>query len=245
MSPTRLRLRTPQTVVLPGEGAIQVKVRESPGARTARLRVGPQHPIEIIVPRSMTDAEVATVLADRRDWIAGKLDASRAVAGRALLGLDRPRVVWLAGRSIEVQPDGSRPIARLRDETLRVGGTGPEAARAVERWYRRRAREEICRIAEEEAGRLGVDYRSVIIRDQRTRWGSCSPSGNLGFNWRLVMAPEEVLRYVVVHELCHRQVANHSKRFWQLLEESAPGWRAPAAWLRQHGGELRGYRVSL
>jgi predicted metal-dependent hydrolase len=238
-----LRARATQRIELPSE-VVEVRVRESPRGRTARLRVGPQRPLEIIVPASMDDAEVANVLSERRDWIRRKLDSSRAAAGRASLGLDRPGIVWLAGRPIEIASDGSRPVARLDGEVLRVGGSRPEAARAIERWYRRQARDEIRRVALEEGRRLGIDYRSITVRDQRTRWGSCSPAGNLALNWRLVMAPEAVLRYVMVHELCHRRVANHSKRFWRLLEEASPGWRGPAAWLREHGGELRAYCVN-
>jgi predicted metal-dependent hydrolase len=239
-----LRERTAQQVDLGGETA-DVRVRESGRARTARLRVGPQHPLEIIVPAAMDDVEVAAVLAERRRWIARKLDSSRAVARRSMLGLDRAGIVWLSGRPIETARNGTRPVARLEGKVLRIGGSGSETSRAIERWYRRVAREEIRRVVRQEGERLGIDYRSVTVRDQRTRWGSCSPAGNLGFNWRLVMAPEEVLRYVVVHELCHRRVTNHSRRFWRVLEEASPGWRAPAAWLREHGGELRAYRVSV
>ena len=191
----------------------------------------------------MGDDDVAAALAERSAWIARKLEDSRRANNRARIGLDRPGVVWLDGRPIDTARDGARAVARLDGEVLRVGGSDAEAARAIERWYRRFAREAIQRVASEESQRLGIEFRSVTIRDQRTRWGSCSPAGNLGFNWRLVVAPEAVLRYVVVHELCHRRVANHSKRFWRLLEEAAPGWRSPAAWLREHGGELRAYRV--
>ena len=82
------------------------------------------------------------------------------------------------------------------------------------------------------------------MRDQRTRWGSCSAEANLSFNWRLVLTPPEVLEYVVIHELCHLRVANHTKAFWRLLEAALPGWQGPASWLADHGAELRAYRPS-
>jgi predicted metal-dependent hydrolase len=106
----------------------------------------------------------------------------------------------------------------------------------------RAARELVTMIAEEEAPALGVSYERIAIRDQRSRWGSCSPSGTLSFNWRLVLAPFEVLDYVVVHELCHLREPNHSHRFWRLVGTRRPGWRDQRDWLREHGDELLAFR---
>jgi len=104
------------------------------------------------------------------------------------------------------------------------------------------ARELATMLADEEAEALGVAYRRIVIRDQRTRWGSCSADGTLWFNWRLVLAPFEVLDYVVVHELCHLLVPNHSERFWRLVARRRPGWRRQRDWLSSHGGELLAFR---
>jgi predicted metal-dependent hydrolase len=100
------------------------------------------------------------------------------------------------------------------------------------------AREIVSGLAEEEAERIGVTYARIRIGGQRTLWGSCSPRGTLSFNWRLVLAPLEVLDYVVVHELCHLRVPNHSRRFWELVERHRPRWREQRDWLRGHGPEL-------
>jgi predicted metal-dependent hydrolase len=103
------------------------------------------------------------------------------------------------------------------------------------------ARELISALAEEEAERLAVTYQRIRIGDQRTLWGSCSARGTLSFNWRLVLAPLEVLDYVVVHELCHLREPNHSKRFWKLVEGRRPDWREQRDWLRAYGPELLGF----
>jgi len=100
------------------------------------------------------------------------------------------------------------------------------------------AREIASAIAEDEAGRIGVTFQRIRIGGQRTIWGSCSARGTLSFNWRLVLAPLEVLDYVVVHELCHLRVPNHSRRFWALVEQQRPRWRDQRDWLRVHGPEL-------
>ena len=107
------------------------------------------------------------------------------------------------------------------------------------------ARELVSALAEEEAERLGVEYERIRIGGQRTLWGSCSARGTLSFNWRLVLAPFEVLDYVVVHELCHLRVPNHSRRFWALVERHRPGWREQRDWLREHGPELLAFRPGV
>lgn len=84
----------------------------------------------------------------------------------------------------------------------------------------------------------GGNFNRITIRDQKTRWGSCSAKGTLSFNWRLMLAPPAVLDYVVVHELCHLTHMDHSKAFWALVESVCPDYRAHRKWLKEHGHEL-------
>ncbi len=125
-----------------------------------------------------------------------------------------------------------------RERARQVPRLGLEAGAVSEMEARRAARELVTMVAEEEAEALGVSFSRIEVRGQRTRWGSCSARGTLSFNWRLVLAPFEVLDYVVVHELCHLREPNHSPRFWRLVAERRPGWRAQRDWLRAHGAEL-------
>ena len=87
---------------------------------------------------------------------------------------------------------------------------------------------------------IGVSYGRITIRNQRSRWGSCSSKGNLNFNWRLILAPGEVLDYVVVHELAHRREMNHSERFWRLVENILPDYQRQRRWLKENGETLMG-----
>lgn len=128
-------------------------------------------------------------------------------------------------------------LARTREPRL-------ELERMTELEGRRRARRSVTAVAETEAPRLGVSCGRIAIRDQRTRWGSCSPRGTLSFNWRLVLAPHAVLDYVVVHELCHLREPNHSARFWRLVDTVRPGYREQRRWLVEHGWELQEYTAT-
>jgi predicted metal-dependent hydrolase len=110
---------------------------------------------------------------------------------------------------------------------------------AVEGWYRRQARTEVALRLDAAVARAGRSYTTLQIRGQRTRWASCSTSGAMSFNWRLLLAPAEVLDYVIEHEVAHLDVQDHSERFWRLLASRSPRWREHEAWLRRHGHALR------
>ncbi|MEZ5098428.1 MAG: SprT family zinc-dependent metalloprotease [Thermoleophilia bacterium] len=230
--PARLVPLADETLVVP--------VRRSPRARRLRLVVRPDASVEVVAPRRASGADVDALLAAHRDWLERTLARARARAV-PLLGL--AGALWLGGERVpHVERLGARASARLRGDAVQVVGPGSEErAAALGRWYRAEAREAVERAIAEEGDRLGLAPTSLAIRDTRSRWGSCSARGTLSFSWRLVVAPPPVLRYVVVHELCHLRELNHSPRFWRLLDEAAPGWRRDAAWLRRHGEELLRY----
>jgi predicted metal-dependent hydrolase len=226
--------------IVVGDETFLAVVRESARTRRMRLVVRTGRPIEVTVPRRTSVRALRQFLSDNSDWLADTVAKSRRT--RPLLGLAQPGTVWLAGERLAiVRGGGVKPVANRSGATLRVSGPPGELAGAIGRWYRREARERIEASVERESARLGIPYERVSIRDQRTRWGSCSTRGTLSFSWRLVLAPPEVLGYVVTHELLHVRQPNHSRAFWGLLDAHRPGWREEAAWLRRHGHELLGY----
>lgn len=107
---------------------------------------------------------------------------------------------------------------------------------------RTRLQQEGCRKIPERtayfAEKIGVSYGRITLRQQKTRWGSCSANGNLNFNWLLILAPPEVLDYVVVHELCHRRQMNHSQAFWNEVSAVLPGYKEQKKWLKDNGWKL-------
>jgi hypothetical protein len=221
---------------------VVVQVRESRRARTMRLVVAPGRPPEVVVPIRSRRA-VDEFLRSNQRWLADKLAALQALDQQPRVLPGRPGVVCVAGEPVPVvhNPAG-RSHAALDGGRLVVSGAQSDAGACVDRWYRREARRRLAEAAELHAPGLGVEVAAISVRDQRTRWGSCSRNGRLSFSWRLVLAPSPVLTYVVQHELCHLREFNHSQAFWQLVESIRPDWRDPARWLREHGHELRGYR---
>ncbi len=173
-------------------------------------------------------------------------ESARARHARIVVSPGRPPEVVVPLRTSE------RAIRALLDQheswLARQLARVPEARLTLARMSaaegRRSARRVFSELAEREAARLGVSFERIAIRDQRTRWGSCSSRGTLSFNWRLVLAPPEVAEYVVVHELCHLREPNHSPRFWQLVADARPGYREQRRWLAEHGWELQAYTPS-
>lgn len=114
----------------------------------------------------------------------------------------------------------------------------PRLSEAEQAGYRKQAGQEFAKKAKQYAAQMQVTYGKITVRDQKTRWGSCSARGNLNFNWRLILAPEEILDYVVVHELAHRIEMNHSERFWNQVERILPDYKSRRRWLKENGDVL-------
>lgn len=108
----------------------------------------------------------------------------------------------------------------------------------LEKWYRRQAEQILAEKTAFYAERLGVSFADIRIKDQRSRWGSCSSKKNLNFNWRIIMAPEPVCDYVVIHEVCHLLHMDHSREFWKEVEGLCPEYRQYKSWLKEKGGLL-------
>ncbi|MBV8733844.1 MAG: M48 family metallopeptidase [Solirubrobacterales bacterium] len=141
------------------------------------------------------------------------------------------------GRSLALVRQAGRTHVHRRGELLLVPA-GAAALPALERFYRRCARVEIAARLDRACRVAGSSYSSLAIRNQRTRWASCSAKGAMSFNWRLLLGPEPVLDYVVWHEVCHLHFLDHSPRFWALVARFCPDHREHARWLRRHGATL-------
>lgn len=124
---------------------------------------------------------------------------------------------------------------------LCVAGEAPHLDRRVADYLKREAKRELEAASRHYAEKLGVRFKRVTVRDQSSRWGSCSTTGALSFSWRLILAPPYVLDYLAAHEVCHLVEMNHSARFWRLVERLYPGYERAKAWLDVHGTDLHRY----
>jgi predicted metal-dependent hydrolase len=197
------------------------------------VTVDPDRGVEVVLPRRSPERQAERVVRELGPWIERRL-AAQERARAAVQG--PPGTVPYLGEALTLVPEPGRMRVHRRGDDLLVPAEDPGPA--LERWYRRAARAEIAPRAEAAAAAVGGRVTGLTIRAQRTRWGSCSPTGALSFNWRLLLAPEPVLDYVVIHEACHLKVADHSQRFWALVGRHCPDWRAQARWLRRNGSAL-------
>jgi predicted metal-dependent hydrolase len=213
---------------------IEYQIRRSTRARRVRVNVDHLRGVEVVLPHRAASREAATAIAELRPWIDRRLNelerARATVAGRA-------GTVPFLGQPLSLVAEPGRTRAHRRGSELLVPA-GPDRLGAMERFYRRAARTEISARLNRACDQIDASYTSLSIRGQRSRWASCSRSGAMSFNWRLLLAPEPVLDYVVWHEVCHLQVMDHSPRFWALVAERCPDWREHVRWLRRHGATL-------
>jgi predicted metal-dependent hydrolase len=212
---------------------IPYTVRRSTRARRVRVSVHAHRGVEVVLPARAPERAAAAAVSELRPWIEGRLDEAREAL--ALIAARAGTVPYL-GSALALVPQPGRMRVHREGERLLV----PEgdARAALERYYRRAARKEIEPRLDAAAALAGLSYRDLTIRGQRTRWASCSTTGRMSFNWRLLLAPERVLEYVVWHEVCHLEILDHSPRFWTLLERRWAGYREDRDWLSRHGATL-------
>jgi predicted metal-dependent hydrolase len=224
---------------------VSVAVRVSPRAQSYRLSISHQGAPVLTVPRYGRWSEAEAFLNRQTGWLATRLE--RTLKPVAFVTGAR---VPLRGVEHVIVPTG-----RIRgqveigekngDPALLVPGETAHRARRLTDWLKSEAQRDLERRVAVHASRLDVTVKSVRLRSQATRWGSCSSSGRLNFNWRLILAPRFVLDYVAAHEVAHLRHMNHSARFWATVEETLPSMAKGRAWLTAHGRELMVYGVDV
>lgn len=240
---TRLAIVGRHEIILNGQ-IISYMLKRSARAKYVRLEVKRETGLTVVVPNSYKIGQLPSFLEAKRSWILRYLAKySKVKPLSAERELESGDTIPYRGRDLEVVKQQNCKKAegvRLKQNKLIVS-LGLENNRldlALERWYRIQAAKLIKERADTLSARLGLTYNRITIRGQKTRWGSCSCKGNLSFNWRLMMAPEPVIDYVIIHELAHIKEMNHTKRFWALVAECCPLWREHRKWLKDHEAEM-------
>ncbi len=219
-------------------------IRESPRAKHVRLKVTPQHGLEIVVPAGYDRGQIPGMLNRKKAWIRAALD--RAEAMRKFF---EPKPAWklpaqvhlpAIGRTFHVTseeqevpcvtvreagPDAIQVVGRIRD--------GRTCRLALSRWLASLAKEHLTPRLKALGAKMDLKAQRISVRHQRTRWGSCSKQRNISLNLNLLFLPPEHVDYVLIHELCHIAELNHSRRFWALVERHCPDYRSLNAQIRE------------
>lgn len=214
-------------------GKVPVRVRVSRRARRLALKIDAVgDAVELVLPPRTALPRALNFLKANRDWVERRLAALP------------PRVTFADGERVPVLgvPHRIRQVARsygqgpvwIEGGEIRVSGETAHVARRVRDFLKEHARQEVGRRARRLAAQIGRPVGRISVRDTTTRWGSCSANGNMAFSWRLIMAPEAVLHYVVAHEVAHLVEMNHGPRFWKLVDKLVPHVERHRDWLNDN-----------
>ncbi|QKY19617.1 M48 family metallopeptidase [Halolamina sp. CBA1230] len=218
---------------------VEYELRRSADATRPRIDVD-LHGVTVVIPEG-SRRRPGEFLREKASWVVEKHREFQRYRERVpdrtfesgasfpVLGTERELVVEPARRN------------ELTDETIHLRRSAVEQSsvkRALESFYRSLAREQFTARADQFAPEMGVEYGGIEVRNQKTKWGSCSSNGTLGLNWRLMLAPPEIVDYIVVHELAHLREMNHGEAFWAIVEAFDPEWEQHREWLREHSAEL-------
>ncbi|MCL1678811.1 M48 family metallopeptidase [Elizabethkingia miricola] len=205
--------------------------------KTATISVERDRKIIVRVPEGLSDDKINEIVLGKEKWILEKLNHNQKynpiisnkefVSGETLNYL---------GRNYQLQIVNNEFDNIIFDRRFLISKSNQEIAnRLFKEWYKTKAVEKIKPIAKKFAKHLGVEYKEIKISEMKYRWGSCTPNGNLLFNWRIIKAPMYVVEYVIVHELAHLIEHNHSVDFWNIVSVQLPNFDKAKEWLKLNG----------
>lgn len=226
---------------------VPITIRRSPKARRLRLQIEAEKPeLVLVIPRYALSLQIESFVKKQTPWI--EKHWQKAVKKSQLRPKRHQRdgdTYFYFGESLTLKliPSLSwKPAIRVNGNQLEIAlhqattlSEGKKAIKkAVQEFYKKKAEEVIHDRLQFYNEHYGLKYNRVTFRNQKTRWGSCSSARNLNFNWRLIMAPIEIIDYVAVHELCHLKNMNHSAVFWRLVAEAIPDYKERRRWLKEN-----------
>ncbi|MBI9072891.1 MAG: M48 family metallopeptidase [Melioribacteraceae bacterium] len=202
----------------------------------ARLRVSEDGQVRIIAPPSFSEDDITSMLKKKAKWLDKNLKYFDAMSkielhrNQLLLFGDRYNYFFDSSfpRKIIVNHEHKTITAKrdLTDSTIQ------------EKWYRQIAKKYLTKRTEQLSKKLNFTYNKLFIRNERNKWGNCSKNKNISLNWKLIKAPEYVIDYIIIHELLHTVVMNHSNKFWTLLKSYYPDYKNSINWLEKYGNSL-------
>ena len=230
-----LRPLEPEWIEVAGR-QVPLRFVPNPNARRYILRLDRDGVARVTIPSRGSLKQAREFAAKNADWI-GRQFLNRATATRNDKAWGHGTGIFFRGGRVRLSVDGGR--ITFADQAVTLGDTLTSVRRAVESHLLELAGRELFDRTAALAKLHGFVIRKVWIRNQRSRWGSSSTRGTIALNWRLVQMPESVRDYIILHELAHQRVMNHSDRFWQEVERLCPAWREAEAWLKKHERVIR------
>lgn len=203
--------------------------------------------VKVLLPRNMNNRDIGRLLEAKKDWIYKHYMKIKPVMDRVhdcsryilYMGNFYNKTLYRGNTNLVIF-NGSE-FSIYVDTVLDDSERDKKASELLREWYINSLREIINRRLIYYREIINVSYNLVKIKDQKSRWGSCSGKGNLNFNWRLIMMPQQVMDYVIVHELCHLKYLNHSKDFWNIVSKYIPDYKRDNEWLKENAALLQIY----
>ena len=229
--------------VIQGVGFVAELIR-SPKRKTAAIKIQ-KGKVYVMVPAGLTLAAIESLVANKSRWIKEKLAIQQKivaikpkvfVSGASFSYLDKSHPLKIvAGLYPVIKLHREELVVSVRDETA----DNPAVIKQLLiQWYKQQAESELRNKTQRYAGIIGVKPTSVTIKTFKARWGSCSITGGIQYNWKIIIAPDRIVNYVVIHELCHILHHNHSPAFWKAVECYCHDYRDCGAWLKMNGARL-------
>ncbi|MEH6404362.1 MAG: SprT family zinc-dependent metalloprotease [Sneathiella sp.] len=217
-------------LLIEGE-VIPFHIKHVPNAKRMKLRISATRQVTLVLPKSVSIKKGLVFLEREKPWIAEQVSKIQPP-----IAFENGALIPIQGKNYQIchVPD-RRGLVWIEGDKLFVAGSAERVSRRVKAWVLREVKRVISEKALAYAEEIQVDVRRIAIKDQKSRWGSCSSSGNLNFSWRLFLMPETILDYVVVHEVAHLRHMNHSAEFWSLVKSVYPEMEKSKRWLKQNG----------
>lgn len=212
----------------------------NPRARRYLLRLRPDGTARVTIPRGGSAAMAQQFVERHATWLERELKRIQAQPRRPAAWTIGTEIL-LRGELVRIEPgpNGEPETARIGSETILVPIAATDLRPAIEGWLRQLAARELPGRLLELAARHGLTVRRITVRNQKSRWGSCSRRGTISLNWRLIQTPAFVCDYICLHELMHLRQMNHSSAFWGEVEQVCPDYRMAERWLKENPGLLR------
>jgi len=219
--------------------AIEYTVRRSSRRKTASIVIRSDNQIEVLAPSRMSAERIAGFVLDKNAWIHRKLHFNREIRAAFVPKMfTEGEQFHLLGKAYTLRVQQDEYSIRCHEDDLLVSHPSPDAntiCNQISHWYQQQAEMHFNARSRFFAAIIGKHPACVGIKSYKSRWGSCHHDGRIYFNWRLIMAPEWIVDYVVVHELCHLHHPNHSREFWALVQSFFPACREAKSWLKING----------